>query len=123
METLNQIGGNLNRGISVFYEIIYLCTYSLGYLPVEKQLPPDDTGLVDVLHEERKLGSLWIVQDAVNIRDRLAPKLKKVCGEFKGAGGRNAHQGKCIAIFCESRRCYQGIFDAEPTVDKLDTPG
>ncbi len=85
METLNQIGGNLNRGISVFYEIIYLCTYSLGYLPVEKQLPPDDTGLADVLHEERKLGSLWIVQDALNIRDRLAPKLKKVCGEFEGA--------------------------------------
>jgi hypothetical protein len=85
METLNQIGGNLNRGISVFYEIIYLCTYSLGYLPADKRLPPDDTDLVDELHEERRLGSLWIVQDALNIRDRLVPRLKKVCGEFEGA--------------------------------------
>lgn len=85
MEVLNQIGGNLNRGISVFYEIIYLCTYSLGYLPAEKQLPPDDIGIVDELHEERRLGSMWIVQDAMNIRDRLAPRLKKVCGEFEGA--------------------------------------
>lgn len=85
METLNQIGGNLNRGISVFYEVTYLCMHSLGYLPSEKQFPPDDTEIVDELHEERRLGSMWIVQDAMDIRDRMVPKLKKVCGEFEGA--------------------------------------
>lgn len=85
METLHQVGENLNRGISVFYEVIYLCTYSLGYLPGGKQLPPDNTEIVEELHEERRLGSMWIVQDAMNIRDRLVPKLRKVCGEFEGA--------------------------------------
>lgn len=85
METLHEVGGNLKRGISVFYEVIYLCTYSLGYLPSGKQLSPDDTEIVDELHEERRLGSMWIVQDAMNIRDRIVPKLKNVCGEFEGA--------------------------------------
>ena len=85
METLPEIGGNLKRGISVFYEVIYLCTYSLGYLPSGKQLSFDDMEIVDELHEERRLGSMWIVQDAMNIRDRMVPKLKNVCDEFKGA--------------------------------------
>ncbi len=89
---MNQVGGNLNRGISVFYEVIYLCTYSLGYLPGDKQLPPDDTEVVDELHEERRLGSMWMVRDAMDIRDRLAPRLKKVCDEFVGAN-RLLHEG------------------------------
>lgn len=85
MEELQHIGANLDRGISVFYELIYLCTYSMGYIPGEKQLPLDDDGLMDELHEERRLGSTWILREGIGIRDRLVPMLKDVCQEFEGA--------------------------------------
>lgn len=83
-DTLRHISGDINNGISVFYLITCQCAYSLGYLPEAKSLPAGNLEIADELHRERILAAEWLIQDGEVIKNRIAPEIIRICGEFAG---------------------------------------